>query len=173
MGAISKNQTNSPNFEVMQIFPKLSSQLEDAIIANIDLYVFFIKDLNTFKGNAASIKVKTSLRLVSTDYVSAKSDDKGMLMRKDVEFASGTSQIDFVSGRYNVGGSVETIYSGTLKKDIAIDGVLDDTVIQSFAKGSVDFTGTDTYFGKLYEAENKSSPVIKELSVEVNKYKTG
>lgn len=62
MGAISKNQTNDPNFEVMQIFPKLSSQLEDTIIANVDLYVFFIKDLNTFKGNAASIKVKTSLR---------------------------------------------------------------------------------------------------------------
>lgn len=96
-----------------------------------------------------------------------------MLMRKDVEFASGTSQIDFVSGRYNVGGSAETIYTGTLKKDIAIDGVLDDTVIRSFAKGSVDFIGTDTYFGKLYEADNKSSTVIKEISVEVNKYKNG
>ncbi len=173
MGSVTRNRGSSSLFEVMNIFPKLSSQLEDAIIANVDLYVFFIEDLNAYKGDAANIRIKTSLRLISSDYVTSKTADKSIFAKKADQYATGTSQIDFVSGRYNIGGSAETVYTGNMKKDLAIEGVIDDRVIKSYAKGGADFVGTDTYFGTLYKGENKSSTVVSEVSVNVETYKKG
>ena len=151
----------------------LSKELDDAIVVDVDLYVFFMKDLYAFQGNAANIKIKTQLSLVANENVSAKSDDKSLVFRKKVEYATGINSIQFVCGKYAIGGSAESVYTGTLKKDLTIENVIDEKVIQSFAKGEADVIGTETYFGKYYEAENKSSSKTTLIEVDTNKYQEG
>ncbi|NHN28029.1 hypothetical protein FIA58_020315 [Flavobacterium jejuense] len=151
----------------------LSKEMEDAIVVDVDLYVFFMKDLYAFQGNAANIKIKTQLSLVANEAVSAKSNDKGIAFRKKVEYATGINSIQFVCGKYAIGGSAESVYTGTLKKDLIINNVIDEKVIQSYAKGAVDFVGTDTYFGKYYEAENKSSAKTTIIPIDTKKYNEG
>ena len=151
----------------------LSKELDDAIVVDVDLYVFFMKDLYAFQGNTANIKIKTQLSLVANEAVSAKSDDKSLAFRKKVEYATGINSIQFVCGKYSIGGSAESIYTGTLKKDFVITDVIEEKKIQSFSKGAVDFVGNDTYFGKHYSAENKKSTTTNLVKVDKEKYKEG
>ena len=151
----------------------LSKDLDDAIVVAVDLYVFFMKDVYAFQGNAANIKIKTQLSLVANEVISAKSDDKSIAFRKQVEYVTGANTINFVCGKYSVGGSAESVYTGALKKDLLIENVIDEKVIQSYSKGAVDFVGTDTYFGKYYEAENKSSSKTTVIPVDAKKYNEG
>lgn len=151
----------------------LSKDLDDAVVVAVDLYVFFMKDVYAFQGSAANIKIKTQLSLVSNEAISAKSDDKSIAFRKQVEFVTGANTINFVCGKYKIGGSAESVYTGTLKKDLVIENVIDEKVIQSYSKGAVDFVGDDTYFGKYYSAENKSSSKTTVIEVDTNKYKEG
>ena len=48
---------------------------------------------------------------------------------------------------------------------------LKDALIPELQKGAVDFVGTDTYFGKYYEAENKSSSKTTIIPVDTNNSK--
>src|SRR5690606_29223008 len=48
-------------------FPKLSKDLDDAIIGAVDITVLFIQDQDAFKGGGAKLKVKTSLRVVGVE----------------------------------------------------------------------------------------------------------
>lgn len=151
----------------------LSKELDDAIVVDVDLYVFFMKDIAAYQGNAANIKIKTQLSLVSNEAVSAKSNDKSLFFKKKVEYATGINSIQFVCGKYNIGSSAESVYTGTLKKDLTIENVIDEKVIQSYAKGAVDFVGTDTYFGRYYVADNKSSSKTTIIEVDAKKYIEG
>lgn len=152
----------------------LSKDLDDAVVVAVDLYVFFMKDVYAFQGSAANIKIKTQLSLVANEAISAKSNDKkGIAFNKQVEYVTGANTISFVCGKYAIGGSAESVYTGLLKKDLTIENVIDEKVIQSFAKGEVDFVGDDTYFGKYYSAENKSSSKTTLIKVDANKYKKG
>nr|WP_321416116.1 hypothetical protein [uncultured Allomuricauda sp.] len=151
----------------------LSKDLDDAIVVDVDLYVFFMKDLYAFQGNAANIKIKTQLSLVANEAVSAKSDDKSLMFRKKVEYATGINSIYFAAGKYKIGGSAESTYTGTLKKDFTIGGVLDEKKIQSYAQGAVDVIGTSNYFGKTYRAENKVSSKTTIIEVDTQKYIEG
>ncbi len=151
----------------------LSKDLDDAVVVSVDLYVFFMKDVYAFQGSAANIKIKTQLSLVSNETISAKSDDKSIAFRKQVEYVTGANTINFVCGKYKIGGSAESVYTGGLKKDFTIENVIDEKVIQSYSKGAVDFVGTDTYFGKYYEAENKSSSKTTIIPVDTKKYNEG
>ncbi|WP_419212562.1 hypothetical protein ACNR9Q_00185 [Maribacter sp. X9] len=161
-------------FSAMDKTPQnLSKDLDDAIVVDVDLYVFFMKDLYAFQGNTANIKIKTRLSLVSNEAVSAKSDDKGLMFRKKVEYATGANSIYFVAGKYNIGGSPESTYTGTLKKDFTIGGVLDEKKIQSYAQGEVDVIGTSNYFGKTYRAENRTSSKTSIIDVDTEKYIEG
>lgn len=152
---------------------KLSEDLNDAVVVSVNLYVFFMKDVYAFQGNAANIKIKTQLSLVANEAISAKSDDKSLVFRKQVEYVTGSNIISFVCGKNSIGGSAESVYTGTLKKDLTIENVIDEKVIQSYSKGEVDFVGTDTYFGKYYEAENKSASKMTIIPVDNKKYTDG
>lgn len=164
----------SEKFAALDKTPQnLSKDMDDAIVVAVDLYVFFMKDVYAFQGSAANIKIKTQLSLVSNETISAKSDDKSIAFRKQVEYVTGSNTINFVCGKYKIGGSAESVYTGTLKKDLIIENVIDEKVIQSYSKGAVDFVGNDTYFGKYYEAENKSSSKTTVIEVDANKYKEG
>lgn len=164
----------SKKFAALDKTPQnLSKDLDDAVVVAVDLYVFFMKDAYAFQGSAANIKIKTQLSLVSNETISAKSDDKSLVFRKQVEYVTGANTINFVCGKYNIGGSAESVYTGTLKKDFTIENVIDEKVIQSYAKGEVDFVGTDTYYGKLYSAEGKSSSKTTIIPVDTKKYNDG
>lgn len=157
----------------MNLPQKISKELDDAVVADVDLFVFFMKDSYAFQGAAANIKIKTALSLVANEVVSAKSDDKSLMFRKQVEYVTGSSQINFVCGKYNIGGSAESVYNGGLKDDLSIGGVIEEKKMQSYAKGNVDFIGTSTYYGKLYSAANKSISKTNIIPVDVEKYKSG
>lgn len=151
----------------------LSKDLDDAVVVNVDLYIFFMKDAYAFQGNTANIKIKTQLSLVANETISAKSDDKSLVFRKQVEYVTGANTIHFACGKYSIGGNAESFYTGTLKKDFTIENVIDEKVIQSYAKGDVDFVGTDTYYGKLYSAENKYASKTTIIPVDTKKYTEG
>lgn len=151
----------------------LSKDMDDAVVVAVDLYVFFMKDAYAFQGTAANIKIKTQLSLVANEAISAKSNDKSLLFRKKVEYVTGANSISFVCGKYKIGGSAESVYTGNLKKDFTIKNVIDKKVIQSYTKSDVDFIGTDTYFGKLYEANNKTSSKTSVIPVDPKKYNEG
>lgn len=164
----------SEKFATLDKTPQnLSKDMDDAIVVAVDLYVFFMKDAYAFQGSAANIKIKTQLSLVANETISAKSDDKSLLFRKQVEYITGANTIYFVCGKYKIGGSAETAYTGSLKKDLIIENVIDEKVIQSYAKGAVDFVGKDTYFGKYYEAENKTSSKTTIIPIDTKKYNEG
>lgn len=161
-------------FAAMDKTPQtLSKEMDDAIVVDVDLYVFFMKDLYAFQGNAANIKIKTQLSLVANEAVSTKSDDKSLVFRKKVEYATGINSIQFVCGKYPIGGSAESVYTGTLKKDLTINNVIEEKRMQSYAQGEVDFVGTDTYYGKLYSADGKSSSKTTIIPVDIKKYNEG
>jgi uncharacterized protein YxeA len=151
----------------------LSKDLDDAIVVVVDLYVFFMKDVYAFQGNAANIKIKTQLSLVANEAISAKSDDKSLFFKKQVEYVTGANTISFVCGKYSIGGSPESVYTGLLKKDLVINDVIEEKKMQSFAKGAVDVVGNDNYFVKFYSAENKSSTKTSLIEVDVENYKKG
>lgn len=151
----------------------LSKDLDDAVVVSVDLYVFFMKDVYAFQGSAANIKIKTQLSLVSNETISAKSDDKSIAFRKQVEYVTGANTINFVCGKYKIGGSAESVYTGGLKKDFTIENVIDEKKIQSFAQGGVDVVGNDNYFGTTYSAENKSSSKTTIIPVDTKKYNEG
>uniref|UniRef100_UPI00404AD1EB hypothetical protein n=1 Tax=Flavobacterium sp. TaxID=239 RepID=UPI00404AD1EB len=151
----------------------LSKEMDDAIVVDVDLYVFFMKDLYAFQGNAANIKIKTQLSLVANEAVSAKSNDKSLVFRKKVEYATGINSIQFVCGKYAIGGSAESVYTGTLKKDFTIQNVIDEKKMQSFAQGEVDVVGNDNYFGTTYSAENRKSSKTTLIKVDTQKYQEG
>ena len=157
----------------MNLPQKISKDLDDAVVASVDLYVFFMKDTYAFQGGSANIKIKTALSLVANEVVAAKSEDKSLFFRKEVEYVTGSSQINFVCGKYKIGGGAETVYTGGLKKDLTIGGVIEEKKMQSFAKGNVDFVGTDTYYGKVYSAANKKVSQTSVIPVDVPKYKEG
>ncbi len=69
---VDKNgKTKSGGFlnNPMMLYPKLSKELGDAIIANVFLYVMFVEDKSAFKGAGANIKVKTNLRLAAEESI--------------------------------------------------------------------------------------------------------
>lgn len=152
---------------------KLSKEMDDAVVVDVNLFVFFMKDSYAFQGGAANIKIKTALSLVANEVVSAKSDDKSLFFRKEVEYVRGASSIYFVSGKDGISGTPSTFYAGGLKNDLSIGGVIEEKKIQSYAKGNVDFIGTDTYYGKLYSASNKKVSNTNIIPVDVEKYKAG
>jgi hypothetical protein len=145
----------------------------DAVVVAVDLYVFFMKDAYAFQGFDANIKIKTQLSMVANEAISAKSNDKSLFFRKTKETITGANSISFICGKDKFAGSAETIYSGFLKKDFTIENVIDKKVIQSYSKSDVDFIGTDTYFGKLYEADNKTSSKTTIIPVDPKKYNEG
>lgn len=151
------------------MYPKISKDLNDAIVAYVDLTVLFVSEQETFKGNGAKVKVKTFLRLIGTEAVTMTSDAK-IKMKGQNTITSVVSTVAFYHGK--VGAGATTSYSGTLAKPLAINGVLEDEKITAFARGGVD-AGTATIYGTYYSARNAKNSNAKIISVDPVKYKEG
>jgi len=150
------------------LFPKLSKELGDAIIGNVDITILFIQDQEAFKGNGAKIKVKTNLRLISTEGITSTKDAK-IKFKGQNEVTMVTSTVAFYHGK--VGAGATSVYTGTLGKPLLIPGVIEDEKITSYARGGAT-QGTATIYGTFYSVENESTKNAKVIAVDPEKYRS-
>src|SRR5690606_13679050 len=120
---------NNPAF----LFTKLSKELDDAIIADVNLYVLFASPGGGFmKGPGASVKIKTSLRLADNEAIVMTDERKAAIkMKGQNETIIVNSAVNFYQGK--AGLASEVTYLGTLGKPLAIEGVVEDTKVKSAA----------------------------------------
>lgn len=152
------------------LYPKLSKDLGDAIIADVDLFVMFVEDQNAFQGAGANIKVKTNLRLAGPEAIIMTKDAKIKLKGQN-EIVPISSTLAFYHGKMGMGST--TSYVGTLGKPLFVNNVIEDTKVQSFAKNAADVTGTSMGMYTMFNPENKESKSTKIIDVDGNKYAEG
>lgn len=154
----------------MMLYPKLSKELGDAIIADVNLYVMFVEDKNAFQGGGASLKVKTNLRLAGPEAIVMTSDAKFKL--KGQNTVTGiSSTVNFAHGKMGMGAT--TSYSGLLAKSLPIQNVIEDTKVTSFARGGIDMIGTKMLYVTYFSPENRTSETAKIVEVDSKKYSEG
>ncbi|WP_293301070.1 hypothetical protein [Pedobacter sp. UBA4863] len=152
------------------VYAKLSKDLNDAIIANVDLFVMFVEDKNAWGGAGANIKIKTNMRLAATEAIISTSTAKIKL--KGQNTVEGiTSTVAFYRGKMGLGP--ETMYVGVLKDALPIGDVVEATKVQSYANNRTDFTGTSAGLYTIYNPENVASNEAKVIQVDGKKYAKG
>jgi hypothetical protein len=152
------------------VYGKLSKDLDDAIIANVELFVTFVKDKNAWGGAGANVKVETQLRVAAVEGIVSKSDAKIKLKgQNSVEMV--TSTVGFYRGK--AGAGPETMHVGILKKPLLINGVVESKKLQSFAANRTDFTGTSAGLYTFYNPENVKSTNSNVIQVDGAQYAKG
>ena len=132
-------------------YTKLSSELNDAAVARVDLLIEFVESRGSNKsGIGASVVAKTNLVL---------SDDNSIA--------------HFVVGRNKIGGSPLAEYQGVLKKELDIDGVIKEEKISTYTTSDYDNWGTETALGTVYAAKNKSNSKVALVNADAEKYQRG
>lgn len=152
------------------MYPKLSKDLNNAIIATVDMYVMFIQDQDAFRGAGANIKVKTNLRLAGQEAIVMTSDAK-FKMKGQNEIVPISSGVSFYHGKMGMGAT--TSYVGTLSKGMWIGDVIEDTKLQSFAKNDADAMGTKIGMYRMFNPDNMESKSTKIIEVDSKKYTDG
>jgi hypothetical protein len=165
-------------------YPKLSEDLNDATIVNADLYVLFLNVKKPYQGDGAKLTANTNLRLSANgtlkSRVATNTDSKSFTNKigltapgsKEVTVGVRTA-IDFVAGRNKIGGSPLGTYTGVLKNDLQITGVVAKEKVESYAKTKQDYIGTETAFGKMYRSENISVENTALIKADAGKYENG
>ncbi len=152
------------------VYAKLSKDLNNAIIANVDLFVMFVEDKNAWGGAGANIKIKTNMRLAATEAIISTSDAKIKLKGQN-SIENITSTVAFYRGKMGLGP--ETMYVGVLKDALPIGDVVEATKVQSYANNRTDFTGTSVGLYTMYNPDNVSSEKQKVIQVDGKKYAKG
>lgn len=152
------------------MFPKLSKDLGDAIVGNVDITVLFVQDQQAFQGQGAKLKVKTDLRIVANEGITSTKEAK-IKFKGSNDVTWVTSTVAFYHGKMGAGAT--SSYSGTLSKPLGIDGVVDETTLKSYAKGSTDMIGTQTMYGTFFSVTDGNTENSKVITVDPAKYKEG
>lgn len=163
---------------------KLSKQLGDAIIADVNLYVMFTENgTDLFKGRAAKVKLKTNLRLASDYMISIpkklkkKKSFAGKLfgsvqVKGATDHFPANSNVMFSQGKVGLGSKAQ--YAGTLKDDIEINGVLSKQKVVAYQKqGSFVPTSFTTFSNYLDAKADRFSSTAKWIDIDPNKYADG
>ena len=150
-------------------YPRLSSDLNDAIIGTVDITVLFVQDQNAFQGSGTKIKIKTNLRIIAAEGLTMTSDAK-IKMKGQNSVTMVTSTVGFYHGK--VGAGATSMYSGTLGRPLAINDVIDSNTITSYAAGGMS-SGTPTIYGTFYSVRNASTKNAKVIAVDAAKYGEG
>ena len=101
-------------------------------------------------------------------------DKIGITASKNKEFtATARTAIDFVAGRNKIGGSALGTYTGVLKKDLTISGVVSQEKVQAYAKTQNDYLGVETAFGKMYRTEDIAVENTAIIKADAGKYENG
>ena len=153
------------------LYPKLSKELGDAIIADVNIYVMFVEDKDAFQGGGANIKIKTNLRIAGTEAIVMADKKSAIRLKGQNSITTISSAVNFTHGKMGMGAT--TSYSGILSKPIGIGGAIEDTKVSSFARGSVDAIGTKTIYGTFFSPEDRSNETNKVVEVDAIKYTAG
>lgn len=148
----------------------LSKQLDDAIIAEVELYVLFIQDENAFQGGGANVKIKTNLRLADQEAITM-AKTSGLRLKGQNTVTAVNSAVKFTHGKMGLGAT--TSFIGMLSKPLEINDVIDDVKVTSFARGKADAIGTKTIYGTFFTPEDRTSETNKVVEVDAKKYSEG
>jgi len=149
---------------------KLSKELDDAVVANVNLYFMYSEAGNDFFKNSGGAKVKmfTNYRLIS-DYVVAAPKKKGFIRMKGAQTSDRiNSNISFTKGKLGLGAEVQ--YDGILKKDLEINGVIKKEKVVAYSKQTSE---TATSFKPVVIAGPSYSSLTKWIDVDSEKYSEG
>lgn len=150
----------------------LSKQLGDAIIANVNLYVIFTEEGDSWSPTGAKIKIKPNLRIVDYYAILNKKEKSGIIQFKGAQTQDNVnSSVTFSSGKKGMNPSAT--YSGTLKKPIEINDVLDETKLVTHATQKIDAVGKENAYYIVYSADAKDVNDMKTLTVNGNEYANG
>lgn len=169
----SDGKTKSGGFlgQVSFLYPKLSKDLDNAIIADVNIYVLFVEDKNAFQGNGANVKIKTNLRIADAEAIVMSDNDSFIRLKGQNSVSAINSTVNFAHGKMGAGAT--TSYSGQLAKPIEIKGVVEDTKVSSFARGGADAIGMSNIYITYFSAEDRSASNSKIISVDNKKYVDG
>lgn len=148
---------------------RLSNQLDDAIIANVNLYFMFAEEGNgAFAGNAAKVKIFTNLRMVG-DFTVQAPNDKGFLKGQQT-FDRISSNVTFNQGKMGMGSPVT--FATILKSPLEVDGVIKKEKIVAYQKQG---SSTPTSFSSIsfMDTEDKFSKNATWIEVDSKKYAQG
>ena len=148
----------------------VSKELNDAIVANVNLYVIFADYGSGFAPGGAKVKIKPDLRLTDI-YTVANKKTEGFRFKGLQTTDNVNSKITFFSGK--MGMNAKANFIGALKKPIEIDGVVSEDKLVTSAFGDVDMVGTSNAYYKIYSAESKNVSDLKTLEVDGAKYANG
>ena len=159
--------------------PQISDQLEDAIIAKVDIYVPFAEDGESGFSRSmgrmtdeSKVVLRTRMRLGSPTVIQ-QTGLKALAGNFGNSGPPAATQVSFVSGKIPVGTGADAQYNVQLGKDLEIMGVMNDEKIKRYAKGSMDFT--PQAFGSLsyYEAETQEVDDFIQVDFDVPTYLQG
>lgn len=164
--------------------PKLSKALDDAIIADVNLYVLFSEPGSDWmKGRAAKVKIKTNLRLVNNQAISIpKSTEKkkttlgklfgSVKIKGATDIYPAISSVMFSQGKVGLGATSQ--FTGNLKSDVEINNVLKKQKIVAYQRqGSFVPTSFTTFSDYLEAKADRFSTTTKWIEVDGNKYAEG
>lgn len=152
------------------LYPKLSKALGDAIVADVNIYVMFVEDKNAFQGGGASVKIQTNLRVADTEAI-VMAKKKGLRMKGANTVTAINSTVNFAHGKMGAGAT--SGYTGLLSKPLKIEGVIEDTKVSSFARGGIDYVGTQNMYVSYFTPEDRASETAKVIKVDSQKYIDG
>ena len=163
---------------------KLSKALGDATIVDVNLYVMFTENgTDLFKGKAAKVKLKTNLRLASNYTISVPVKTKkkkgfagklfgSVKIKGATDHYPATSNITFMQGKVGLG--TKASFTGTLKEDIEINGVVKKEKVVAYQKqGSFVPTSFSTFSNYLDAKADRFSTTTKWINVDAKKYADG
>ncbi|MGE6218776.1 hypothetical protein ACQKCH_03030 [Nubsella zeaxanthinifaciens] len=153
------------------LYPKLSKDLNDAIIADVNIYVMFVEDKNAFQGGGASIKIKTNLRIADNEAIVMSDNDSFIRLKGQNSVTAINSTVNFAHGKMGLGAT--TSYIGKLSKPLEIDDVIEDTKVTSFARGGTDYVGVSNMYVTYFNPEDRTSETNKVIKVDNKKYIDG
>lgn len=149
--------------------PVISKDLGDAVVAKVCLNVQFAQSGQQFIKTGSSVKMKTNLALVQNMVASEIAEEK-LLRTKENDIESIASYVNFTAGKKMA--SAEAAYNGTLKKDVGIQGVIEDEKVNAFADGRGMASGyqmVGTNYAILFY-ENDVDKDLKEVEVDLPNY---
>jgi hypothetical protein len=163
---------------------KLSKELDDAIIADVNMHVMFSENgSDFFSAGGAKVKILTNLRLIDEYAVSIpkklkeKKSTLGKLfgsvqMKGATETYPVNSMVSFTYGKMGLGSTAQ--FTGSLKEDIEIEGVMKKEKIVAYQKqGSFTPTSLSTFSDYTNALADRFSKTAKWIEVDSDKYAEG
>ncbi len=148
--------------------PGISKDLGDVIVARVALNVQFARPGQQFIKSGASVKIKSDLSIAPTMVTSEISEGK-LIQFSENDVVSIPTRVSFGAGKQMA--THKAAYNGVLKKQVSISGVIDDTKVNAFARGSSSSSYQVMGNYTTYFFEKKTDIEIEEIEVDLDKYK--